>query len=162
MVFIFFSSLIKLYGYLGVFLVSLLGSSTVILPLPSVTVIFAAGALLNPLFVGLIGGLGSSIGELTAYAIGFGGEKILEKKLKKYIANAEKLFEKHGGFIIIILFAVTGIFYDVIGILSGTLKYPVKKFFIATLIGKLLLYLILAYAGFYSVNWILEVFSSFS
>jgi len=162
MVFGFFNALLKAYGYLGVFIVSLLGSSTVILPLPSFAIIFAAGVLLNPFLIGLIGGIGSSIGETTAYAVGFGGEKIIEKKWKKYLAKSEKLFEKYGGFFIITVFAATPLPYDVIGILSGSLKYPFKKFFTATLIGKLIQSLILSYAGFYSINWILDVFTSFS
>ncbi len=158
----FFISLMKTYGYLGIFLVNLIGSSTIIFPLPSSIVTFTAGAVLNPFFVGLFSGLGSAIGEFTGYALGFGGRKVIEKKYKKDIKKTERLFQKYGGFLIIVLFAATPLPDDVVGIIGGTLKYPLKKFFIASLIGKTILNLILAYGGFYGINWILNVFSPFS
>ncbi|RLC78767.1 MAG: hypothetical protein DRI61_09280, partial [Chloroflexi bacterium] len=37
------------YGYAGVFLVSLLGNATVILPAPSLALVFALGSALSPL-----------------------------------------------------------------------------------------------------------------
>ena len=41
------------YGYLGVFVISILGNATIIFPVPSLAVVFAGGSVLNPLFVGL-------------------------------------------------------------------------------------------------------------
>ena len=48
------------YGYPGVFLVSLLGNATVILPAPSLAAVFAMGAVLNPVLVGLVAGVGEA------------------------------------------------------------------------------------------------------
>ena len=41
----FFSMLLKGYGYGGVFLISLIGASSIIFPIPSIAVIFLAGKL---------------------------------------------------------------------------------------------------------------------
>ncbi|MBN2203367.1 MAG: VTT domain-containing protein [Candidatus Aenigmarchaeota archaeon] len=158
----FFLMLLEAYGYLGVLLVSMIGSSTIFLPLPSIAVIFAASSLLNPVLVGIFSGLGSTIGEGTAYALGFGGEKIIEKRWKKDIAKLEQLFARHGGFFMIMFLAMTPLPFDIIGIFSGTVKYPFKKFFLATLIGKIVLHTVVALAGFYSIGWVLETFASFS
>jgi len=38
----------KLWGYPGIFVVSLLGNATVILPAPSLALVFAMGGILNP------------------------------------------------------------------------------------------------------------------
>jgi len=158
----FFMSLIETYGYFGIFLVNLIEASTIIFPFGFALIIFASGAILNPFFVGLSAGLGAAIGEFTGYAIGLGGRKVIEKKWKKDIKKTEKLFQKYGGFLVIVLFAATPLPDDVVGILGGTLKYPLKKFFIASLIGKIILNLALAYGGFYGINWVLSVFSPFS
>jgi hypothetical protein len=44
----------KEYGYLGIFLVALLANATILLPAPGVAVIYAMGAVFNPLGVGLL------------------------------------------------------------------------------------------------------------
>jgi membrane protein YqaA with SNARE-associated domain len=153
-----FTSLMKTYGYFGLFLINLIGSSTIIFPLPSAAFVFAAGAFLNPILVGLSSGLGAAIGEFTGYALGLGGRKVIEKKYRKWIKKIEKLFQKYGGFWIIILFAATPLPDDITGIVAGTLKYPLKKFFIASFIGKTILSLALAYGGFYGIGWVLQYF----
>lgn len=158
----FFSILLKTYGYGGVFLINLISSSSVIFPLPTIALIFASGSVLNPILVGLFGGLGAAIGEMTAYLVGVGGKRLIEKKWKNSMNNIRMLFAKYGGFFIIIGFSLTPFPFDIIGIFSGTIKYPPKKFFLAALIGKILLYSLVSYAGSYSINWILDMFSSFS
>ena len=67
------------YGYLGVFLISLLGNATVILPVPSLAVVFAGGGVLNPLLVGLVAGVGEPLGELTGYLAGYGGSAVIDR-----------------------------------------------------------------------------------
>jgi len=146
------------YGYIGIFLISLIGSATIIFPLPSAAFVFAAGAMLDPFLIGVIAGLGAAIGEFTGYALGWGGRKVINIKWKKWIKRTEEAFKRYGGFWIILLFAVTPLPDDIVGIIAGTFKYSVKKFFIASLIGKIILHLILAYAGFYGIGWILQYF----
>lgn len=154
----FFISLMETYGYFGIFLIGLIESSTIVFPLGFSVVIFASGAVLNPFLVGLSAGLGAAIGEFTGYALGLGGRKFIGKKWKKDIKKVEKLFQKYGGFLVIIIFAATPLPDDVVGIIAGTLKYPLKKFFIAAFIGKTILSLALAYGGLYGIKWILQYF----
>lgn len=154
-----FVSLIRQYGYLGLFLVSFIGSSTIFFVIPTDIAVFTAGAFLNPFVVGVVGGLGKTLGETIGYALGLGGRKIIERRYKKEIKEWEKSFRKHGGFFIILFFAMTPLPDDIVGIIGGTLKYPFKKFFIASLIGKIILTLALSYAGFYGMGWFLNVFA---
>jgi len=149
-------------GYLGVFFSSLLGSATVIFPVPIFIIIFTAGAVLNPFLVGIIAGIGSAIGEVVAYGIGFGGRKLLEKRVevkKKglgyWLHRGQQWMHRRGGFLTIFIFAATPLPDDIIGIICGSIKYDIKKFFIACLLGKILLSLGLAYAGYYGLGWVL-------
>jgi len=148
------------YGYFGIFLISLIGSSTIIFPIPSAAFVFAAGVFLNPLLVGLFAGSGAAIGEFTGYALGLGGRKVIKKKWKDKINKIEKLFQKYGGFVMLIVFAATPLPDDIVGLFCGISRYEIKKFFIAVLIGKIILHLILAYAGLYGISWILEITST--
>jgi len=152
--------IMKEYGYLGIFLINLIGSSTIIFPLPASALVFAAPRILslNPFLVALAASLGCSIGEFTGYALGFGGRKAIEKKWKKWVERTEKIFKKYGGFWVIIIFAATPLPDDVVGIVAGTFNYPLKKFLIASFIGKLILNLALAYGGYYGLDWILQFF----
>ena len=146
------TALINTWGYIGVFLVSLIGSASIIFPIPAFAVIFASGMFLDPLLVGIVAGIGSAIGETTGYALGRGSDYIIEKKWKKWIDIAKEYSHKRGIFFVILLFAATPLPDDIVGILSGAVKYPVKRFLLASLIGKLVLSIALAYAGA-SIGW---------
>lgn len=159
----FLLSLVHTFGYAGVFLASLIGSASVILPVPSFAFVFAAGSLLNPMAVGILAGIGAAIGELTGYGIGFGirhGIKRRKKQRKrnilenKWFKRIEKFAKRRSTFFVVLAFAATPLPDDVMGIICGSIKYDIKKFFAAVLIGKILLSLALAYAGFYGVEWL--------
>ena len=145
------------WGYIGIFLISLIGAATIILPLPSLFFVFIMGAELNPILVALLASIGAAIGEFTGYALGYGGSSLSEKRRgwKKEIEKTEKMFQKYGGFWVIVFVGATPLPDDVAGIVAGLLKYPPKHFFLATFIGKFILHLIVALAGFYSMGWVL-------
>jgi len=149
-------------GYPGIFFASLLGSASVIFPMPTFIIIFTSGAIFNPLLVGIIAGIGSAIGELVSYGIGFGGRKLLGKRIRikerKWLSRGKKWLRSYGGFFLVFVFAATPLPDDVIGIICGSIRYDIKKFFVACMLGKVLLSLILAYGGYYGLNWILSLF----
>ena len=148
------------FEYLGVFLISFIGSSTIFLPLPAAAFVFLAGGFLNPVVLGISAGLGAGLGELTGYGIGFGGHKIIFKKeVGRRMKKVIDVFKKKGTFYAIILLAATPLPDDILGISAGFLKYDLKKFFLASLIGKIILHLIIAYGGFFGINWIKSIFS---
>jgi membrane protein YqaA with SNARE-associated domain len=148
------------WGYFGAFIISLIGSATIILPLPAFAFIFLFAGELNPILLAFVSAIGAAIGELTGYALGYGGSKIAQKKnnrWKKDLDRTEQAFKKYGGFWIIILFAATPLPDDIVGIVAGALKYSTRKFLIATFIGKLIISLIAAYAGMYSMHWVMSI-----
>lgn len=146
------------WGLLGLFVVSIIGNAAVILPLPTFIIVFLAGSTMNPWLVGIVAGAGGAIGEMTAYAVGLGGREVIEGRNSRWLVKAKKWSDNWGVFPIIIFFAATPLPFDIIGIFSGIIKYDIKKFFVATLIGKTIASLALAWAGFYSVSWVLTLF----
>ncbi|MBS3054759.1 MAG: VTT domain-containing protein [Candidatus Aenigmarchaeota archaeon] len=142
-------ALLEQFGYLGLFLVSAISSATIFLPLPGYLVIPIAATTLNPFLVGVVAGAGSAVGEMTSYGIGLGGRKLSGKAKKDLNAWFERLknwFARYNGVAIIFAFSALPLPFDVMGLFCGAIKYDARKFFIATLSGKVMRYLILAYA----------------
>jgi membrane protein DedA with SNARE-associated domain len=153
----YFLIFIKILGYLGVFLVSVISTSTIFLPTPLYLIIITSSSLgMNPFLVAFFSGLGMTIGELTGYFMGLGGNLIIIKKHKKGIKKVEKFFKKYG-FFAITTFAFFPLPFDVIGISAGIGNYDIKRFFLATFIGKFFKALLLAFVGT-EIKWILDWF----
>ncbi|HEA84402.1 MAG TPA: hypothetical protein ENI04_00235 [Candidatus Wildermuthbacteria bacterium] len=144
----YFDFLVQTFGYGGVFVVSLISAATILFPFPGFAVIPIGAHFLNPFVVALVGALGSAIGEMVAYGAGRGGRAIAQlgdNKFTRWSEHLSRWFEKINGFTIIVLFAATPLPHDVVGIFAGVIEYDIKKFFLATLIGKFLMFLVLAY-----------------
>jgi len=107
----------------------------------------------------LFAGFGCALGELVGYGIGRGSRKIIIKKYEKSIKKYENWFgDGKVIFPIIVVFAATPLPDDIVGIVCGLFKYDVKKFLIASFIGKLIMNTALALGGYYGINLILKVF----
>jgi len=149
--------LITNYGYFGVVIVSFISSSTLFLPIPisSHLTVFAFSTLLNPYLVGLSAGIGTTLGELTGYAAGYGGQKLvkLREKYTKKLSRLEDLFNKYG-FWLIIVFAATPLPDDLLGIFCGSIKYDLKRFIVSVFIGKTIMFTLIALFG-NSLTWLL-------
>lgn len=145
-------------GYFGIFIVSFIGSASVIFPVPAFFIIPAGIFMgLNPWLVGICAGLGSALGEITGYGFGKGGGKVIEKKYKKHIEKYRKWFEKDRVFLFILLFAATPLPDDILGLVCGVFNYDLKKFILASIIGKVILNLFIAFASFYGIEIILNM-----
>lgn len=137
------------YGLLGIFLVNLLSSASVVFPIPGAASIFIGGAVWNPLLVGLVSGVGTSLGEITGYLVGYGGSGIVSQgkiKNKLWIAF-KKIFHKHGFMTILIVAMIPLPIFDYVGILAGSMGYSIYKYYLATLIGRTIRNYIFALAG---------------
>lgn len=134
-------------GYLGVFLMAVVGSASPIWPLPgSWAAFFAAGLGLNPIIVGLVAGFGEPIGEVVFYTVGYGSRLVLEK-WKRY-AQIMNWMRRHGGLTIFILSAIPNFFVKLATTSAGALRYPLWKFFIFCWAGKTVKSLAFAFAGY--------------
>jgi membrane protein YqaA with SNARE-associated domain len=145
------------FGYLGVFIISFIGSISIIFPIPYTIVIYILGGFLDPIFVAISGGLGSALGEFSGYAVGYYGRNVISKERQRKMDYMMKVFAKYGP-AAIFLFALTPLPDDLLFIPLGIMRYPFWKAFIPALLGKTLMTFILAYSGQQSIQIIQTLF----
>lgn len=135
---------IESYGYLGAFLVSLIGNAGVILAAPVLPILSAIGAVLysvtglkGPIIVGLVGGVGAGIGEMVGYVVGYSGRSVMGNN--KIYLRLVGWMERWGVTAIFIL-SIVPFFFDLVGITAGVLRFPLHKFVVACWLGRTVLY----------------------
>ena len=150
------------YVYWGAFLVSLIGNATIILPGAVLLILADIGVILypvtgpvGPIMVGLAGGVGAAIGELTGYMAGYSGRVVIEK-VKLY--NRLVGWVKRWGAIAIFVFTAAPLFFDLAGIAAGALRFPLWKFVLVCWFGRTLLYVIAVLAAAWGWETILNYF----
>jgi membrane protein YqaA with SNARE-associated domain len=149
------------YGYPGVFLISLLGNATVILPAPSLAVVFGMGGVLNPLLVGLVAGVGEALGELTGYLAGYGGRAVIEDWQMYH--RLGRWMQRHGSATIFVLSAIPNPIFDLAGIAAGALRFPLAQFLLSCWVGKTIKTIAFAFIGAQFMDvleklWALDIF----
>jgi len=136
------------FGYLGVFLISLIGAVSIIYPIPYTLVILLMGAsgAFNPFLVAISGGFGSAIGEFFGYALGYYGRALVSKERQRKMNYMVKVLDRYGPWAIFV-FALTPLPDDLLFIPLGMMHYKFIKAFIPCLLGKLSMCFILVYGG---------------
>jgi membrane protein YqaA with SNARE-associated domain len=140
---------LKGYGYLGAFLISLTLNATIVLPAGNFLMMAALGAVLpSATIVGLVGGIGAAIGELTGYMAGYSGQAIVYRQ--RVYTRIKGWVEKWGA-LTIFLISVVPFVFDLAGIAAGVVRFPLWKFFLACWLGRTILYLLVAWGG--ALGW---------
>jgi membrane protein YqaA with SNARE-associated domain len=154
---------LKDWGYIGIFFIAMAGSATIVLPTPSTVAIFGSSAVLDPvlgipapLLVGLIAGLGDAIGEFSGYALGYAGTDLIRHQ--RVYETFEGWMDRRGMVSIFFLSTFPNPFFDIAGAAAGATRMPPVRFFIATLGGKIVKDLFLAYGGSFSIGLASDVF----
>ena len=145
-------------GYWGSFLVNLVGSAAVVVPVPGLAAVCAAVAPdigLNFVFLALAGAAGSMIGELTGYLAGYGSQGVIQKS--RYYSSIRGWVVRRGGLALFILAVIPNPLFDIGGIAAGSLGYPISKFFLWVGLGKTIKFLIVAYACRQSISWLSDL-----
>lgn len=120
-------------GYAAVFLVSVIGSATVVIPLPTGFVTVVGGALLSPWLVGLVAGVGCALGELTGYVLGRSVPPTTHKRLHR---SLQRLMQYHAGVVLLLLAVVPNPLFDIAGMWAGYLRLPLWRFLVIVGLGK--------------------------
>lgn len=145
-------------GYIGIFILMTLESSSI--PIPSEIVMPFAGYLayqgiFNIFLIGIIGAAGCTTGSIISYQVGrYGGRPFIEKYGKYLLINkdhikmAEKWFNKYGDKAV--LFSrILPVVRTFISLPAGIGRYDIKKLITFSFIGSLPWCFALAYVGFY-------------
>jgi uncharacterized membrane protein YdjX (TVP38/TMEM64 family) len=150
------------WGYPILWVISLLRASSVLLPIPGSGLTIAAGGIMDPLrgipvpiAVGVTAGTAESIGEFTGYYAGINGGKLMEGRkiyetMRRWIARAPFAT------MLVMSFAPSPLF-DVAGLAAGAARVPIRIFYPAILIGKVARGILMAAAGYYASDWLLDI-----
>lgn len=145
---------LAVYGYPGIFLVSLLAYATVFFPAPGLAIVFGMAGVFHPLGVALAAALGAGLGESTGYLAGISGRSVVENS--QAYRRIQPFVEKYGAFAIIALTAIPNPIIDVASVAAGALKLPFWKFLLAAWTGQMIKMTAIAYAGSLSLGWLLN------
>lgn len=130
------------WGYFGLFLATLLGHATVLFPAPVFALVVVSGHVWNPYMVGAVSALGATLGELSGYYTGYGGQVLVGE-----YPWLEEWVHKHGFLSIAVLAAIPNPFFDIVGILAGLNHFPLHQFLAAAFLGTCMKYTTLALTG---------------
>jgi len=149
------------YGYLGAFLISILGGATIIIPVPMLAVVFALGGVLTPYWIGIAAGLGETVGALIIYMTGHGGGAALSNiKYGKIQAAYSRLMywmERRGSWTLFVLSAVLNPFFYPAALAAGAMRFGLRRYFLICLAGKLIKGITVAYAGYWGLRGLLRM-----
>ena len=144
-------------GYLGLTIVSFIGSLIPFVPIPSFILVatMAVGDQFDIHALALIAAITSTVAKQIIFYVSYGGRKIISEKTKKRMKPFQKLVKRYGGSAAFVA-AATPIPDDLVYIPLGLAKYNPKRFFIATLLGKLVLFYVIVLISHYMGLSLLE------
>jgi len=144
-------------GYLGLTIVSFFGSLIPFVPIPSFILVatMAAGEQFDIHVLVLIAAITSTAAKQIIFYASYGGRKIISEKTKKRMKPFQKLVKRYGASAAFVA-AATPIPDDIIYIPLGLAKYNPKRFFVATLSGKIVLFYVIVLISHYTGLSLLE------
>lgn len=154
---------LKHLGYLGVFLIALIGSASVILPLPGAAVVVTSGQFLDDvgpvpfwLMVGIVASAGEALGELTGYLAGVGGKAIIGER--PAYQGVQRWMERRGTATIFVLSVIPNPVFDIAGFMAGAVRMPLWTFLSAVFVGKTIKNALLALGGDAGIDVLVQAF----
>ena len=135
-------------GLLGIFLINLIGSSTLFFPAPAIASVVAGGVIFSPVLVGISAAAGASLGDMLGYLLGKSGKHVvLNHTEQAWYLLLQNIFTKFANIIIFLFAFFPNPFFDGVGILAGISDYPFVNFFFITFAGRFIRNLLLALLG---------------
>ncbi|MFB5604402.1 MAG: VTT domain-containing protein [Candidatus Nitrosomaritimum aestuariumsis] len=127
-------------GYIGLTLVSFFGSLIPFVPLPSFLLLatMSVGNAFDLHLLAIISAVTATAAKVIVFTVSYEGRRIIGKKSRKRMRPFERLVKRYGAGAAFFA-AATPMPDDLIYVPLGLAKYNPKRFFIATLTGKLVL-----------------------
>jgi membrane protein DedA with SNARE-associated domain len=151
-------ALLRSYGYLGAFLVSLIGNGTVLLPGIVLPILTGLGIILYPA-VGVLGpivvGVGAALGEIVGYMAGYGGRGVIEHS---HLYERLVAWLRRWGTLAVFIFTLVPLFFDLVGLAAGALRFPLWKFVLVSWAGRTILYVTFILLAVYGWEAVLPLF----
>jgi membrane protein DedA with SNARE-associated domain len=154
------------YGLLGMLIVAFLGGSLlsmIAIPVPYWLLVFTLPSVLAPEFqigapilVGLVSGFGAGLGQLLTFMLGYGSRGLSQKLAYKFnigwYDRAMDWANRHGSLAVFIMSAIINPFHLPMTIAMASLRYPIWKFLLFSLLGNVLKSSFIAFCGYFGLN----------
>jgi len=154
------------YGLLGMLIVAFLGGSLlsmIAIPVPYWLFVFTLPSVLAPQFqmgapvlVGLISGVGASLGQLLTFMLGYGSRDLSQKIAYRFNRSvydrALRWAQQHGSLAVFLMSAIINPFHLPMTLAMASLRYPAWKFFLFSLLGNLLKSTFIAFCGYFGLT----------
>lgn len=136
--------------YLTGFILTFVGNASILFPIAyAFGIIILAATLPSPSSIFLFGtvcGVAGGIGEMTAYSLGYIGRKKLSDEAISNLKYMEQRFGRSKPFLIF-LAAALPIPDEFVVVPFASAGYPLRKMVVFSILGKMILCLVLAFAG---------------
>jgi len=152
------------WGYLGAFIISILGGATIIIPVPMLAVVAAlASAMATPWEVALLGfsaAAGEMIGAMIIYYTGHGAGRAItsnsQGRLQRGYEKMLRFIERKGAWALFLVTFIINPFFYPAAFACGALKFEIKKFLVIVVIGKLIKSMTIVYAAYFGLKNLLH------
>ena len=137
-------------GYLILALVNFFGSLVPFVPLPGFLFLatMSVGNEYDLHVLALVSAITATAAKQIIFFVSFGGRKIMNAKTRKRMRPFERLVRRYGAAAAFVA-AATPMPDDIIFVPLGLAKYNPKRFFVATLAGKLVLSYVIVFISHY-------------
>src|SRR4030042_6101039 len=123
--------------------------SIIAIPVPYLLLVFTLPSVLAPQFqmgapvlVGVISGVGASLGQLLTFMLGYGGRDLSQKLAYKFnrglYDRALRWAQRHGSLAVFFMSAIINPLHLPMTLAMASLRYPAWEFFFFSLLGHLL------------------------
>jgi membrane protein DedA with SNARE-associated domain len=158
------------YGLVGMLIVAFLGGSLlsmIAIPVPYWLLVFTLPSILAPQFqigapilVGLVSGLGASLGQLFTFMLGYGSRDLSQKLAYRFnrglYDRALRWAQQHGSLAVFLMSAIINPFHLPMTLAMASLRYPVWKFFVFSLLGNILKSTFIAFCGYFGLTTLFQ------
>lgn len=147
------------YGYLGVFIISILGGATILVPVPMLAVVLAMGGVMqHPWLVAISAASGELIGAVTIYMTGHHAGRVLSNSKHGKIQSAYDrmlgLMARRGSLTLFIVASVVNPFFYPTALAAGALRFGLKRYIPIVFIGKIIKSMTVVYIGYWGLKGI--------
>jgi len=149
------------YGYIGVFIISFLADVTLFVPVPSLFIVFTMGGVLNPVLVGLIAGAGETIGSMVVYVTGLSSARAFHALDHRVMDKFRTWIKTRGALSVFFMSAILNPLFFPFTAIAGMMHFGWWRFFLLCLAGKTLKDVILAVAGYFGVQTLINLFGGY-
>ena len=154
--------LVREHGFLGIFILMLVTSMTILFPLPGWAVLVAAPVIMQlsgwgMFWLAIVATTGATLGETTGFLAGYWGRVMIPEKHRKNYEKIQRLMSRYGSKGIFVV-AMMPFPFDLVGIASGALRFPLWKFLVYSWPGRMIRTIVLVHLGWGIFEILAKVF----